>query len=118
MTVHNPDCLFCKIASGEIPADVVYRDDDLVAFRDINPQAPTHILIIPTRHIARVSDATADDLELLGSMVLRAAEIARGEGIEDGGYRLVLNNGAGAGQSVWHVHMHVLGGRRMGWPPG
>ncbi len=114
----NSDCLFCKIAAGEIPADVVMEGDDWVAFRDISPQAPTHILIITREHIATLNDVGADKAELLGRLFLAAAEIAAEEGIADDGYRTVLNCNAGAGQSVFHIHAHVLGGRAMGWPPG
>ena len=114
----NSDCLFCKIAAGEIPADVVKEGDDWVAFRDISPQAPTHILIITREHIATLNDVGDDKADLLGRLFLAAAEIAKEEGIADDGYRTVLNCNAGAGQSVVHIHAHVLGGRAMGWPPG
>jgi len=115
----NPsDCLFCRIASGEIPADVVLRTPDLLAFRDIHPQAPTHILIIPTRHVAGVSTLDPSDAQVMGKLFLAAQELARSEGIEEGGYRMVVNSGPDAGQTVFHVHMHLLGGRGMGWPPG
>jgi len=114
----NSDCLFCKIAAGEIPADVVKQGDDWVAFRDISPQAPTHILIIPREHIATLNDVGDDKADLLGRLFLAAKEIAKEEGIADDGYRTVLNCNAGAGQSVFHIHAHVLGGRAMGWPPG
>ncbi len=112
------DCLFCKMASGEIVPDVVYEDEDLLAFRDINPQAPTHVLVIPKRHIATLNDVRPDDAELLGRLLLAARHIAREVGIADRGYRTVLNCNAEAGQSVFHVHLHLLGGRPMGWPPG
>jgi histidine triad (HIT) family protein len=114
----NSDCLFCKIATGEIPADVVKEGDDWVAFRDISPQAPTHILVIPREHIATLNDVGDDQSDLLGRLFLAAKEIAADEGIADDGYRTVLNCNAGAGQSVFHIHAHVLGGRAMGWPPG
>ncbi len=114
----NADCLFCKIAAGEIPADVVKEGDDWVAFRDISPQAPTHILIIPKQHIATLNEVGDDQAEALGRLLLAAKEIAMDEGIADDGYRTVLNCNAGAGQSVFHIHAHVLGGRAMGWPPG
>jgi histidine triad (HIT) family protein len=111
-------CLFCRIAAGEIPAKLVYEDDDVVAFRDINPQAPTHILIIPRRHIASVNDLEAGDAELVGRLYLAARELAEREGIAKSGYRLVLNTGPGAGQTVDHIHLHLLGGRPLHWPPG
>lgn len=114
----NADCLFCKIAAGEITADVVQEGDDWVAFRDISPQAPTHILIIPREHMATLNDAGQDKAELLGRLFLAAKEIAADEGVAEDGYRTVLNCNAGAGQSVFHVHVHLLGGRAMGWPPG
>lgn len=110
------DCLFCKIAKGEIKANIVAQDDTLVAFRDVNPQAPTHILIIPRAHVATLNEAT--DAGLLGQLLLKARDLARGEGLADRGYRLVINTNAEAGQSVFHVHAHLLGGRRMAWPPG
>ena len=111
------DCVFCKIASGEIPATIVHDDDDVVAFRDLNPQAPVHLLIIPRRHIASLNEATEDHRDLLGRLLLVAKELAAKEEI-DGGYRLINNCGAPAGQSVFHIHVHLLGGRAMGWPPG
>jgi histidine triad (HIT) family protein len=114
----NDDCLFCKIAAGTIPAKIVYHDDQLVAFRDIHPAAPTHILLIPRRHLTSVGDAGADEQSLLGALMLAAAGLARDEGLEEGGYRLVANTGPNAGQSVPHLHLHLLGGRAMSWPPG
>lgn len=112
------NCLFCKIAAGEIPAQVVHTDDHTVAFRDINPQAPTHVLVIPRRHIASLKDATPEDEGVLGQLLLTAARVARSEGLAEGGYRTVINTGAGAGQSVFHIHAHVIGGRALAWPPG
>lgn len=114
----SAECLFCKIAAGEIPADIVYQDEDWVAFRDINPQAPTHILIIPREHLATLNDASADHAGLLGRMLLAAKQVAAREEIDETGYRAVINTNAGAGQSVFHVHVHLLGGRQMAWPPG
>jgi histidine triad (HIT) family protein len=111
------DCIFCKIGAGEIPSDRVYEDDDVVAFRDIEPQAPVHLLVIPKRHVASLSDATDDDRELLGRLLAKIPELAEAEGVGDA-YRVVNNRGAGAGQSVFHIHFHVLGGRAMKWPPG
>lgn len=112
------DCLFCKIAAGEIPSTEVFSDAEFYAFRDINPAAPTHVLIIPRKHIARICEAEAEDAAMLGRMVLRANEIAAAEGLVEGGYRLVINCGEGAGQTVFHIHLHLLGGRAMTWPPG
>ncbi|NTU65706.1 MAG: histidine triad nucleotide-binding protein [Chloroflexi bacterium] len=110
-------CLFCQIATGERPATIVYRSDDVVAFRDIHPQAPTHILIIPAKHIVSVAEATVEDEGLIGRMITVAREIAQQENLNKG-YRLVINTGAQAGQSVFHLHVHLLGGRAMHWPPG
>ena len=110
------DCLFCKIAAGEIPSTKVEEDDRFFAFRDINPEAPTHILAIPKVHVASLNDA--DDPELLGSLLLFAREIARSEGLSGRGYRVVLNTNADGGQTVFHIHAHILGGRVMHWPPG
>ncbi len=112
------DCLFCRIANREIPADVVYEDDDLLAFRDIDPKAPVHILIIPKRHIATVNDVRPDHADLLSGLFIAAAKLARDQDLAEDGYRLVVNCQEGAGQSVFHLHMHLLGGRRMEWPPG
>ena len=112
------DCLFCKVASGEIPATVVHSDDDLVAFRDINPQAPVHILVIPRAHVASLEAAGDDHGDLLGKLLLRARDLARAEGLAEDGYRTVLNVGADGGQTVHHIHLHLLGGRALGWPPG
>lgn len=111
-------CLFCRIAKGELPASMVHQDEDLIAFNDVNPQAPTHVLVIPRRHIATLNDLTDADDELVGKMFRRAAAIARERGHADGGYRTVFNCNREAGQTVFHVHLHVLGGRPFGWPPG
>ena len=112
------DCLFCRIRDGEIPCDKVYEDDDVLAFRDINPQAPTHVLIIPKKHIATVNDLADKDQAVAGRLMLAAKQIAAEEGVDDNGYRLVMNCNADAGQDVFHIHMHMFGGRRMSWPPG
>lgn len=112
------DCIFCKIAAGDIPADVIYSDDDVLAFRDLSPQAPTHVLIIPRRHIATLNDVEPEDRALAGQLFLVAKTVAASEGIAERGYRTVVNCNAEAGQSVFHVHLHVLGGRRFAWPPG
>jgi histidine triad (HIT) family protein len=111
------DCLFCRILRNEIPAKKIYEDEHTFAFEDINPQAPTHVLIIPKRHVRGLKEATPEDAELIGRCHLAAAHIARQRGIEDG-YRTVLNVGPQAGQSVFHLHVHLLGGRSLHWPPG
>ena len=111
-------CLFCRIIAREIPASIVYEDDEVVAFNDINPQAPTHVLLVPRKHIATLNDAVAADATLLGNILRRAAAIARERGIEASGYRTVFNTNRDAGQTVFHVHLHLLGGRSLGWPPG
>ena len=113
----DPDCIFCKIVAGEIPAEVVQRSDDTVAFRDLNPAAPTHVLVIPVAHAENAAATAAADPALVGRLVSAAAQVADAEGL-GGDYRLVLNTGAGAGQSVFHTHLHLLGGRPMTWPPG
>jgi len=114
----GPDCLFCQIAAGNIPATLVHADEGIVAFRDINPQAPVHVLVIPRKHLSSLDDAQADDKALLGSMLLVARDIARREGLAPRGYRTVLNVGDDGGQTVHHLHLHMIGGRAMGWPPG
>ena len=112
------DCLFCKIVEGQIPAKIVYQDQDVVAFADINPQAPQHVLFVPRRHIASMMDITREDGPLLASIFMAAAKVARELGIAESGFRFVTNVGPDAGQSVSHLHFHLLGGRRLGWPPG
>jgi histidine triad (HIT) family protein len=114
----SPDCLFCKIIAGEIPGNIVHRDHHVVAFTDINPQAPLHVLIVPLRHISTLNDLTPETDALVGLMTRMAAAIAKDHGYADQGYRTVFNCNAGAGQTVFHIHMHVLGGRRFTWPPG
>jgi histidine triad (HIT) family protein len=114
----SADCLFCKMVSGVIKPATVHEDDDILAFRDINPQAPVHVLVIPKRHIATLNDLDPGHAALVGKMVLAARKIAHDLGIADSGYRTVMNCNRDAGQSVWHVHLHLLGGRVMGWPPG
>ena len=109
-------CLFCRLVRHEIPAKIVVETDDCVAFRDINPQAPVHVLVIPKAHVASLNDAK--DAAMIGRLSLLAADIARSEGIGESGYRTVVNTGADAGQAVFHVHLHLLGGRKMSWPPG
>jgi histidine triad (HIT) family protein len=112
------DCLFCKIIAGEIPSTEVYSDDDVYAFRDINPAAPTHLLVIPKKHLTDVKSATAEDEALMGKMLLRANEIAAAQGLADEGFRYIINTGSNGGQTVFHLHLHILGGRQLGWPPG
>lgn len=114
----NSDCLFCKILAGDIPADIIYESDTAIAFRDINPQAPTHVLIIPRKHIATINEITTDDHAVVGSLYSAAQDIAAAEGFADEGYRAVMNCNAAAGQTVFHIHLHLLGGRALGWPPG
>ena len=111
-------CLFCKIVAGDIPAAKVYEDDQLIAFKDINPQAPMHVLVVPKRHVATLNDLSAADDGLVGAMVRRAAAIAKEQGFDGPGYRTVFNCNAQAGQTVFHIHLHVFGGRTMTWPPG
>jgi histidine triad (HIT) family protein len=119
----QPDCVFCRIAAGEIPSTQVHADNAVIAIRDLNPQAPVHVLVLPRRHVAGVAalgadDLSADDATLLARMVAAANRVARDAGIAEGGYRLVINQGADGGQTVGHLHLHVLGGRPMTWPPG
>ena len=114
----SEDCLFCKIFAGEIPADIIYESDEAIGFRDINPQAPTHVLIIPRRHIATINDLQIGDEAVVGNMYLAAKQIAQQEGIADDGYRVAMNCNEAAGQTVFHLHLHLVGGRQLGWPPG
>jgi histidine triad (HIT) family protein len=116
MTDNN--CLFCKIVAGAIPAEFVHQDDRCVAIQDINPQAPTHVLVIPLNHIESLDEASQRDEALLGHLLRVGARLANDAGLSDSGYRTVINTGAGAGQSVFHLHVHILGGRTMQWPPG
>lgn len=111
-------CIFCQIINGDIPADILYQDEDVLAFRDIAPQAPTHILIIPKRHIATLNDAHSADVPLLGKLTLTAARMANELGVAEEGYRTVINCNRHGGQTVYHIHMHLLAGRAMHWPPG
>lgn len=114
----DSNCLFCKIIAGEIPAEIIHRNDRSIVIRDINPQAPTHVLVIPIDHIESLNEASQRDEPLLGHLLRVAARMANEAGLEEGGFRTVINTGAGAGQSVFHLHVHVLGGRSMNWPPG
>ena len=113
-----PDCLFCKVASGEIPATLVHEDERLVAFRDISPQAPVHILVIPREHVASLEAVADDQADLVGGMLLVARDLARSEGVAEDGYRAVLNVGADGGQTIHHIHLHLIAGRALSWPPG
>jgi len=112
------DCVFCKIVEGDIPAEKVYEDDEFLAFSDIDPQAPVHVLVIPKRHIPNISEVTSEDSDLVGRLVATGNRVARENGIAEKGYRLVINSGPHGGQAVDHIHLHVLGGRKMKWPPG
>ena len=116
--VDMSDCLFCKIVSGEISCDKLYENDKLVAFRDIDPQAPTHILVIPKKHIRSINELEISDQNLAGDILLAAKEIASIENIESSGYRTIFNTNSDGGQTVYHIHMHVMGGRQLHWPPG
>ncbi len=112
------DCIFCRVVSGEVRADIIFQDDRCIAFRDINPQAPVHVLLIPREHIESLDDAGRGDEAILGHLLRVAARVANDEGLSESGFRTVINTGAGAGQSVMHLHLHVLGGRPLNWPPG
>jgi len=112
------DCLFCHIIAGEIPGSIVYQDEHVVAFNDINPQAPTHVLIVPRRHIASLNDLSPEDDQIVGELIRRASALAKDRGVSAGGYRIVFNTNRDAGQTVFHIHLHLLGGRSMHWPPG
>ena len=112
------DCIFCRIAAHEIPAKVVREDEDTIAFRDLDPRAPVHVLIIPRRHVASLNEVTAEDAPLLGALFVAARAIAEAEGVAASGYRVVMNTGPAAGQSVHHAHLHLLAGRELRWPPG
>lgn len=112
------ECIFCRIIEGEVPSEVVYTDDEVAAFRDVNPQAPVHILIVPRSHMPRISDVGVDDYRLMGKLIGVANRLAKDEGVAESGYRLIFNCNRDAGQGVFHLHLHLLGGRKMGWPPG
>ena len=112
------DCLFCKIVGREVPASIVYEDDRVIAFNDIKPQAPTHVLVVPKRHIESLNELQQDDDEIVGELIRRAAAIAKERGVSAGGFRTVLNTNRDGGQTVFHIHVHLFGGRRMQWPPG
>jgi histidine triad (HIT) family protein len=112
------DCLFCKIIKREIPSSIVYEDDHVLAFKDINPQAPTHVLVVPKRHIPTLNDLAPGDDQIVGELVRRAAALANDAKISSGGYRVLFNTNRDAGQTVFHIHLHLVGGRALGWPPG
>jgi histidine triad (HIT) family protein len=112
------DCLICKIIAAEIPADIIYESPDVIAFRDINPQAPSHVLIVPRRHIATINELADTDTDVVGRLFLAARDIAKQEGFAEDGYRVTMNCNAAAGQTVFHIHLHLLGGRNFTWPPG
>ncbi len=112
------DCLFCGIAAGTVPAEIIYQTDQVVAFRDLNPQAPTHALVIPRKHIATINDIQVDDQVRVGAMYMAAARIAAEAGLSEAGFRTVMNCNRQGGQTVYHIHLHILGGRQMHWPPG
>jgi histidine triad (HIT) family protein len=114
----SQDCIFCKIVAGQIGGTPLYQDDQVTAFRDVNPQAPVHILIVPNKHLISLNEASDEDQTLLGRLMRTAAQLARTEGVAEDGYRLVANTGANGGQSVFHLHLHLLAGRRLTWPPG
>ncbi|HET90637.1 MAG TPA: histidine triad nucleotide-binding protein [Chloroflexi bacterium] len=115
--MRKQDCVFCRIVRGEAPAQIIYQDEQVTAFRDLNPQSPTHVLIVPNRHISGVAEVDQEDAAVLGQLFVVARRVAEQEHVADG-FRLVVNNGRPAGQSVFHLHVHLLGGRAMGWPPG
>lgn len=114
----SDSCLFCRIIHGEIPSELIYEDDRVIAFNDINPQAPNHFLIVPKKHIATLNDLSSEEIPLIGHMLLISAELAKKEGFSEAGYRTVFNCNAQAGQTIFHLHLHVLGGRALEWPPG
>jgi len=118
MMSHDPNCLFCKIVDRRIPSKLVYSDDKVIAFEDINPQAPTHILIVPNKHIPDIQSMNEEDRGLIGHLFFVARNLAETRSLEKGGYRLVINNGQDAGQAVFHIHLHLLSGRAFAWPPG
>ena len=111
-------CIFCKIISGEIKTDIIYQDDQVLSFADLTPQAPTHLLIIPKKHIATLNDVCTEDLALIAHMLFTAQNLARAQGIDESGYRTLFNCNKAGGQSVYHIHLHLLGGRQLNWPPG
>jgi histidine triad (HIT) family protein len=115
---HDPNCIFCKIIEKKIPSKIVYEDDSVTAFEDVNPQAPVHTLVVPNKHIPDIHSMSEADRELVGHLFFTARKIAEDKGLDEKGYRMVINNGRGAGQTVFHLHLHILSGRRFSWPPG
>ncbi len=115
---HDPNCIFCKIVEKKIPSKIVYEDDSVAAFEDVNPQAPVHTLVVPKKHIPDIHSMSEADRELVGHLFFTARKIAEDKGLDEKGYRMVINNGRGAGQTVFHLHLHILSGRRFSWPPG
>ena len=111
-------CIFCKIVAGEIPSEILYQDDDVLCFRDVAPQAPTHMLVIPKKHIGSIAELDNSDMNLAGKILVTATQMAKEQGISESGYRVAMNCGDEGGQTVGHIHMHVMGGRQLGWPPG
>ncbi len=118
LQMSSSDCIFCRVAAKQIPSQIVFEDEKVVAFRDLNPQAPTHILLIPRKHMASMADVQDADQTLLGDLMMAAKNIAKSEGLPKNGYRVVVNTGANAGQTVFHLHLHLMGGRSFSWPPG
>ncbi len=114
----DPDCLFCNILAGDVPAEIIYESDTVIAFRDINPRAPMHVLIVPREHISTINDIDTEHEAIVGSLFTAARDIAAQEGVSEEGYRAVMNCNSDGGQSVFHLHLHVLGGRMLTWPPG
>lgn len=112
------DCLFCKIVNKDIESDIIFEDEQLIAFNDINPQSPVHVLIIPKKHITTINEVHIDDSELMGQMILTAKKLAKAHNLSESGYRLVFNINQNGGQEIYHIHLHLLGGRKMTWPPG
>jgi histidine triad (HIT) family protein len=115
---HDPNCIFCKIIEKKIPSRIVHEDETAVAFADVNPQAPVHLLVVPKKHIPEIHSISIEDRELIGHLFFVAKKIATDQGLDARGYRMVINNGAGAGQTVFHIHLHILSGRHFSWPPG
>ena len=113
-----PDCIFCKIIAGEVPAEFLYKDDNVVVFKDINPQGPVHVLIVPTKHIESILDLTPEDNKIVGEMMLQSKAVAEKLRVAEKGFRLVINTGRDARQAIYHIHAHMIGGRKMTWPPG
>ncbi len=116
--IRDPDCIFCKIIEKKLPSKIVFEDDSVTAFEDVNPQAPVHLLVVPKKHLPEIHSMSEADRELIGHLFFTARKIAEDKGLDEKGYRMVINNGRGAGQTVFHLHLHILSGRRFSWPPG